>query len=118
MKIYAFFRTDGTVSSVRIVPPEHEDGIEEKIKTFNQNCKYEAYVLYDVPEKMEEVITFFLGEKGYKVYSDLDDLDNTLNEVGSDIRSLHDDAFEMSERIERIEKMFEDFKKHFPEDEY
>ena len=41
-------------------------------------------------------------------------MDDTLNEVGSDIRGLHDDAFEMTERLERIEKMFEN--RHTTED--
>lgn len=91
--------------------------VDEKIKKSNEQIGYEAYKAFDIPKELEETILYLLGEKGYKVYSDLDDLDNTLNEVGSDIRALHDDAFEMSERIEKIEKMFEDFKKHFPDED-
>ena len=86
MTIYGYFNEDGSVCNVHLLD-------DEKIK------------------EAEENILFLIGEKKYKVYADIDDLDDTLNEVGSDIRALHDDAFEMSERLERIEKMFEKFKK-------
>lgn len=117
MKIYSYFYENGSIGSVRLIDEEKNKDFDEKIKKSNEQIGYEAYKIFDIPKEMEEIILYLLGEKGYKVYSDLDDLDNALNKVSGDISSLHDDAFEMSERIEKIEKMFEDFKKHFPKDE-
>lgn len=111
MTIYSYFNEDGSVCNVHLIEDEKVKEAEEKAKEYNVKLGREAYRIFTIPEGMEDVILFLLGEKRYKVYADIDDLDDTLNEVGSDIRALHDDAFEMSERLERIEKMFEKFKK-------
>lgn len=113
MRIYSYFNEDGSVCNVHLLDDEKIKEAEERAKEFNKNLGREAYRIFTIPEGMEETITYLMGEKKYKRYADLDDLDNTLNEVGSDIRGLHDDAFEMTERLERIEKMFESFKKEF-----
>jgi hypothetical protein len=113
MKIYSYFNEDGSVCNVHLLDDEKNKDAEEKAKEYNKKLGREAYRIFTIPDGMEEVILFLIGEKKYKVYADIDDLDDTLNEVGSDIRGLHDDAFEMTERLERIEKMFEKFKKEF-----
>lgn len=111
MKIYSYFNEDGSVCNVHLLDDEKNKDAEEKTKEYNKKLGREAYKIFTIPDGMEEIILFLIGEKKYKVYADIDDLDDTLNEVGSDIRGLHDDAFEMTERLERIEKMFEKFKK-------
>ena len=113
MKIYSYFNEDGSVQNVHLLDDEKIKEAEEKAKEYNKNLKREAYRIFSIPEGMEETITYLLGKKKYKRYADIDDLDDTLNEVGSDIRGLHDDTFEMVERLEHIEKMFEKFKKEF-----
>ena len=113
MTIYSYFNEDGSVCNVHLIEDEKVKEAEEKAKEYNVKLGREAYRIFTIPDGMEDVILFLLGEKRYKVYADIDDLDDTLNEVGSDIRGLHDDAFEMTERLERIEKMFEKFKKEF-----
>lgn len=62
---------------------------------------------------MEETITYLMGEKKYKRYADLDDVDDTMNELSASINSLHDDAFDMAQAMERLEKEFEKIKKQF-----
>ena len=86
----------------------------DKAKKLNENLKREAYVIFDIEDpRLAETILYLLGEKKYKLYADLYDIDNTLNEVSGDIKSLHNDAFELYERMEAIERMFENFKKKY-----
>lgn len=117
MKIYTYFEEDGRVGYVRVIDGDEKHTEQEyvdKAKKLNENLKREAYVIFDIEDpRLVETILYLLGEKKYKSYADLDDLDTTLNEVSGDIQSLHNDAFEMYERMEAIERMFEDFKNKY-----
>ena len=116
MKFYAYFREDGTVDyahSFEALKPHTEEEIYEKVKECNDREGREAFVVFEAEGKLEEVINYLLGDKGYKRYADLDKLDTSINELSSDIRSIYDDAFSMNESIERIEKMFDEFKEKF-----
>ena len=117
MKIYTYFEEDGRVGYVRVIDGDEKHTEQEyvdKAKKLNENLKREAYVIFDIEDpRLVETILYLLGEKKYKSYADLDDLDTTLNEVSSDIQSLHNDAFEMYEIMEAIKRMFEGFKNKY-----
>ena len=66
---------------------------------------------------MENVVLFLLGDKQYKVYSDMEDLDDSINDLGARIGSISEDVFDMRESFEHIEKMFKEFKDKLPNDE-
>ena len=56
--------------------------IEKCIADYNSSSDSVECKVIELPDEMTEVITFLLGEKYYKRYSDMDDLDSTMNELG------------------------------------
>ena len=113
MRIYTYFNEDGSVCSVHLLDDEKIKEAEEKAKEYNKNLGREAYKIFTIPEGMEETITYLMGEKKYKRYADLDDVDDTMNELSASINSLHDDAWDMAQAMERLEKEFAEVKKQF-----
>ena len=118
MRIYTYFNEDGSVCSVHLLDDEKIKEAEEKAKEYNKNLGREAYKFFTIPEGMEETITYLMGEKKYKRYADLDDIDNTMNGLSASINSLRDDTFDIAQSMERVEKEFEKIKAKLNEQEH
>lgn len=112
MKIYVYFLENGTVYSVRSCEGSKmtDQEIVNKIKSYNEKEGREAYKLFDVPEGMEEIFTFFLGEKGYKRYSDMTDLDNSINELESQVVDAYDTMYDINHSMEYLKEEFNKLK--------
>ena len=87
--------------------------IEKCIADYNSSSDSVECKVIELPDEMTEVITFLLGEKHYKRYSDMDDLDSTMNELSADISNIHDDVWNMRNKMDYIEKMFKKFKEKY-----
>lgn len=112
MKIYAYYLEDGRIYSVRSCDNAKmtDQEIIDKINSFNEKAEREAYKLFDVPEGMEEVFTFFLGEKGYKKYSDMADLDDSINELNSQVIDAYDTLYDINHSMECLKEEFDRLK--------
>ena len=87
--------------------------IEKCIADYNSSSDSVECKVIELPDEMTEVITFLLGEKHYKRYSDMDDLDSTMNELSADISNIHDDIWNMRNKMDYIEDMFKKFKEKY-----
>ena len=95
-----------------------DEEIEKSVNEYNNASNRVACQIIELPDEMEEVVTFLLGEKQYRRYSDMDDLDSTMNELSVDIENIHDDVWNMRNKMDNIEEMFKKFKeKYVDEDE-
>ena len=91
--------------------------IEKCIADYNSSSDSVECKVIELPDEMTEVITFLLGEKHYKRYSDMDDLDSTMNELSADISNIHDDVWNMRNKMDYIEEMFKKFKEKYVDEE-
>ena len=95
-----------------------DEEIEKSVNDYNNASDRVACQIIELPDEMEEVVTFLLGEKQYRRYSDMDDLDSTMNELSADIENIHDDVWNIRNKMDNIEEMFKKFKeKYIDEDE-
>ena len=113
MKIYAYYLEDGRIYSVRScedskLTDQELVAISSSIVSLFSN--EEAYKLFDIPEGMEEVFRFFFGEKKYKRYADMDDLDDSINELQSQVVDAYDTIYDINHSMEYLKEEFEKLK--------
>ena len=113
MRIYSYFVEDDIVGGVYIIDEEKHKDADERVAKLNKECGREAYRIFDIPECMEQTILYLLGRDKYKRYSDMDDLESSMRELSSSVDSLHEDTYDISQAMSRLEKEFEEFKKNF-----
>lgn len=112
-RFYAYFEEDGTVTSVRRLEASDKytvEGLIKKAREFNEKAGREAYFLFDADDKLEEVMYFLLGEKGYKTYSDIDDLDNDVNELDNSVRNAYETLYDIQSGMDYLKEQFEKIK--------
>jgi len=117
MRIYSYFVEDDIVGGVYIIDEEKHKDADERVAKLNKECGREAYRIFDIPEGMEQTILYMLGVDKYKRYSDMDDLDSSMRELSSSVDSLHEDTYDISQAMSRLEKEFEEFKKNFSKED-
>lgn len=89
-----------------------DEEIEQSVEKYNASGGCTCQII-ELPDEMEEVIIFLTGEKKYKRYADMDDLDSSMQELSADINNIHDDVWNMRENMEHIEEMFKEFKEKY-----
>jgi len=89
-----------------------DEEIEQSVEKYNASGGCTCQII-ELPDEMEEVIIFLTGEKKYKRYADMDDLDSSMQELSADINNIHDDVWNMRESMEHIEEMFKKFKEKY-----
>ena len=89
-----------------------DEEIEQSVEKYNASGGCTCQII-ELPDEMEEVIIFLTGEKKYKRYADMDDLDSSMQELRADINNIHDDVWNMRENMEHIEEMFKEFKEKY-----
>lgn len=94
---------------------EHKNWSEEKIveavaKSNNDDNCQSSFAIWETDGVIGNLVEFLLGDKKYKIYADIDDLDDSINELSCDLGSMHDDIFHMSQSMSNIEDMFKEFK--------
>lgn len=94
-----------------------DEEIEKSVNDYNNASDSVSCQIIELPYEMEEVVTFLLGEKQYRRYSDMDDLDSTMNELSADIENIHDDVWNMRNKMNNIEEMFKKFKEKYVDED-
>ena len=94
---------------------EHKKWSEEKIveavaKSNNDDKCQSLFAIWEANDTIGNLVEFLLGDKKYKIYADIDDLDDSIDELSGDLYSMHDDIFHMSQSMSNIEDMFKEFK--------
>lgn len=94
---------------------EHKKWSEEKIveavaKSNNDDKCQSLFAIWEANDAIGNLVEFLLGDKKYKIYADIDDLDDSINELSCDLGSMHDDIYHMSQSMSNIEDMFKEFK--------
>jgi uncharacterized Ntn-hydrolase superfamily protein len=116
MKVVVWLNTNNKILCVKSFDwyKEHKNWTDEKIveavAKANTDGKNESiFVIWEVDGDIGNLVEFLLGNKKYKIYSDIDDLDDSINELSSDLSSIRDDIYHMSNSMENIEEMFKNF---------
>jgi len=114
MKIYTYTTEEGELRSIRFFDKSlvTDEEIADKVKSANEKAGREAYKLFDVSENMEEIILFLLGEKHYKRYADIDDLEETMETLDNNIYGLSCDISDIADQMERIKRTFNEIKEN------
>lgn len=68
--------------------------------------------------KLDDMVNFIFGEKQFRIYSDIDDLDDSINELSTDLSTIQNGIFDMSRNMEHIETMFNEFKEKLNQKDY
>lgn len=116
MKIVVYYGNDNKISWVKTFNfYKREKGwspkeVEKKVKECNDKNGKECAVIMEFDRKLDDVVNFIFGEKQFRIYSDIDDLDDSINELSTDLSSIQSDIFDMSRNMEHIETMFNEFK--------
>ena len=79
----------------------------------NKHSGYEAFKVIEVEGDLAEVMTFLLGEKKYKAYSDIDGLEDSIDELSCSASQLYDAAFDLNEEADRIRRDLKELKELF-----
>lgn len=88
-----------------------EKQIVEAVAKSNTDAKNESFfTIWEANDVIGNLVEFLLGDKKYKIYADIDDIDDSINELSSDLGSMRDDIYHMSNSMENIESMFKEFK--------
>ena len=114
MKILVQYSDDGQrISNVSTISrfKKTEEEIIARVNEVNENEGREVYKIFDLTGDVSEIILFFLGDNAYKRYADMDDLEESVADLSASINSIYDDVFDMREAMDRIERMFNEFKK-------
>ena len=114
MKIYTYSTEEGLLWSVKVFDKASvtDEEIADKVKSANEKAGREAYKLFDVPENMEEIILFLMGEKDYKRYADIDNLEDTMETLDNDIYGLSCDISDIVDKMESIKRTFNEIKEN------
>lgn len=113
MKVIINYKDNDSINYVRALDyyktEEERQKVLDRINelTISGDCKFK---IIEVDNDIEDVINFLLGENKYKMYSDIDDLDDSVSELGAELRNVYDTIFDMNETLEGIEKKFQKIK--------
>lgn len=91
-----------------------DEHIEKDVTDANAEAVEKNYsITFDivnVPKELENLVTFLIGEKNYKLYSDIDDLDDSINELSGELSSIQGDVYRLTNAMDRIEEKFSSIK--------
>ena len=100
----------GTVNqAIRGKLKTEEDGLEAVEKT-NTDNGFDMYVVKEVDGIVEEAFAFLVGDKGYKVTYDIEDLCDRTYEVKNALESLSDDLYSVEQAMNTIKKLVDELK--------
>lgn len=90
-----------------------EDDVFNAIDSSNKERGYECYSVIEVIDDVEEVISFLIGEKGYKTTYDIEDMCDRLEEVSDAVENVSDDVRDIEEAVNTIKSMVDKFKEKY-----
>ena len=96
-----------------------DERIEKDVTDANAEAVEKNYdITFDiinVPKELENLVTFLIGEKKYRIYSDNDDLDDSINKLSGELSSIDADVYHLTSVMDRIEEKFTSIKEKLNE---
>lgn len=96
-----------------------DERIEKDVTDANAEAVEKNYdITFDiinVPKELENLVTFLIGEKKYRIYSDIDDLDDSINKLSGELSSIEEDVYHLTSVMDRIEEKFTSIKEKLNE---
>ena len=96
-----------------------DERIEKDVTDANAEAVEKNYdITFDiinVPKELENLVTFLIGEKKYRIYSDIDDLDDSINKLSGELSSIDADVYHLTSVMDRIEEKFTSIKENLNE---
>lgn len=96
-----------------------DERIEKDVTDANAEAVEKNYdITFDiinVPKELENLVTFLIGEKKYRIYSDIDDLDDSINKLSGELSSIDADVYHLTSVMDRIEEKFTSIKEKLNE---
>ena len=122
MKIVVTYKEDGTIRCVKgmeiYLKKMTEVEVVNCVKDENIRAGRTVFRILEIDDlHLEDVLAFLLGENKYKAYSDLDDIEDSLNEVGAQVANAYNEIYGLSESVDKIEKALKEVKKLVEEKE-
>ena len=122
MKIVVTYKEDGTIRCVKgmeiYLKKMTEVEVVNCVKDENIRAGRTVFRILEIDDlHLEDVLAFLLGENKYKAYSDLDDIEDSLNEVGAQVANAYNEIYGLSESVNKIEKALKEVKKLVEEKE-
>lgn len=88
----------------------NDERIIEFCKKENENAGYEKYVNVDIPENVEEVFRFLVGEEKYKTQKSLRTVCTYLKDIKESLKSIQTDVFDIESFLEDTLRKIEEIK--------
>ena len=96
-----------------------DERIEKDVTDANAEAVEKNYdIIFDIinaPKELENLVTFLIGEKKYRIYSDIDDLDDSINKLSGELSSIQEDVYHLTSVMDRIEEKFTSIKEKLNE---
>lgn len=96
-----------------------DERIEKDVTDANAEAVEKNYdITFDIinaPKELENLVTFLIGEKKYRIYSDIDDLDDSINKLSGELSSIQEDVYHLTSVMDRIEEKFTSIKEKLNE---
>ena len=85
--------------------------IEKAVEDSNHEGNNESvFEILDASGDIANLIEYLLGDKKYRIYSDIDDLDDSINELSGELSSIQGDVYHLTSGMDRIEEKFSSIK--------
>ena len=100
----------GTVNQAIRGKLKTEEDVLEAVEKTNKDNGFDMYVVKEVDGIVEEAFAFLVGDKGYKVTYDIEDLCDRTDEVKNAVESLSSDVYDLEQAVNTIKELVDKFK--------
>lgn len=100
----------GTVNQAIRGKLKTEEDVLEAVEKTNKDNGFDMYVVKEVDGIVEEAFAFLVGDKGYKVTYDIEDLCDRTDEVKNAVESLSSDLYDIEQAVNTIKELVDKFK--------
>ena len=87
-----------------------EEDVLEAVEKTNKDNGFDMYVVKEVDGIVEEAFAFLVGDKGYKVTYDIEDLCDRTNGVKNALESLSSNVYDVEQAVNTIKELVDKLK--------
>lgn len=95
----------GTVNQAIHGKLKTEADVLEAVEKSNKDKGFDMYIVKEVDGIVEEAFAFLVGDKGYKVTYDIEDICDRTDEVKNAIESLSSDVYDVEQAVNTIKEL-------------
>lgn len=100
----------GTVNQAIHGKLKTEEDVLAAVEKTNKDNGFDMYVVKEVDGILEEAFAFLVGDKGYKVTYDIEDICDRTDEVKNAVDSLSDDLYDIEQAVNTIKELVDKLK--------